>query len=285
MYEFILLKGEGAMHSSTGTALSAEEMLKMTPPEVLRFLILKNQPNKHIVFDSGLGFIDLVDEYDKEERVYFGLEEESKGMKDLKKTYELSQPYHVPKTVPHQIPYRHLVTIIQIGQKWDGVKNILLRTKQIPKDLKKEDEERITAAFKKTIAVRIKGPEAKELADNYFFETLVRIHRAGEGASYAGLKNEPAEPIIMMSEKALETGMVDSVANKVAAHVKKGIKERFEKALKAKKTADKSIKAGREYVEAYINYIHYVEGIHTAVMSKGEHHDEGAGPVESKNED
>ena len=65
------------------------------------------------------------------------------GMKDLKKTYELSQPYHVPKTVPHQIPYRHLVTIIQIGQKWDGVKNILLRTKQIPKDLKKEDEERL----------------------------------------------------------------------------------------------------------------------------------------------
>jgi lysyl-tRNA synthetase, class I len=143
MYEFILLKGEGAMHSSTGTALSTEEMLKMTPPEVLRFLILKNQPNKHIVFDSGLGLIDLVDEYDKEERVYFGLEEESKGMKDFKKTYELSQPYHIPKTVPHQIPYRHLVTIIQIGQKWDGVKNILLRTKQIPKDLKKEDEERL----------------------------------------------------------------------------------------------------------------------------------------------
>ena len=143
MYEFILLKGEGAMHSSTGTALSAEEMLKMTPPEVLRFLILKNQPNKHIVFDSGLGLLDLVDEYDREERVYFGLEEESKGMKDLKKVYELSQPYSISKKAPHQIPYRHLVTIIQIGQNWDGVKNILLRTKQIPKDLKKEDEERL----------------------------------------------------------------------------------------------------------------------------------------------
>ena len=38
IYEFIMLKGKGAMHSSKGTALSGEEMLKMTPPEVLRFL-------------------------------------------------------------------------------------------------------------------------------------------------------------------------------------------------------------------------------------------------------
>ena len=71
VYEFILLKGKGAMHSSKGTALSSEEMLRMTPPEVLRFLLMKNQPERHIVFDSGLGLLSLVDEYDKEERVYF----------------------------------------------------------------------------------------------------------------------------------------------------------------------------------------------------------------------
>lgn len=141
--------------------------------------------------------------------------------------------------------------------------------------VKKEDEEQIKAAFKKTMAVRSKGPEAKELADNYFFETLVRIHRAGEGASYTGLKNEPVEPIVAMSDKALETGNVDSLTNKVAAHVKEGIKERFAKVLAAKKNADKSVEAGREYVEAYVNYVHYVEGIHAAAMSKGEHHAEG----------
>ena len=143
VYEFIILKGKGAMHSSKGTALSAEEMLKTTPPEVLRFLIMKNQPNKHIVFDSGLGLLNLVDEYDKEERVYFKVEEESKGMKDLKKTYELSQPDKIPKTIPYQLPYRHLVTLIQIGQNWNEVKKILLRTNQIPKDLKKDDEKHL----------------------------------------------------------------------------------------------------------------------------------------------
>ncbi len=140
VYEFIMLKGKGAMHSSKGTALSAEQMLKMTPPEVLRFIIMNNQPGRHIVFDSGLGLLSLVDEYDRIERAYFGIEEETKGMKDLKKTYELSQPHQIPKDMPYQIPYRHLVTLLQIGKNWNDLKEILLRTNQIPKDLKNQDE-------------------------------------------------------------------------------------------------------------------------------------------------
>jgi lysyl-tRNA synthetase class 1 len=143
MYEFILLKGKGAMHSSKGTALSAEEMLSMTPPEVLRFLIIKNQPTKHIEFDPGLGILNLVDEFDQQERVYFGKEEEIKGMKDLEKAYELSQPYAIPKTIHYQLPYRHLVTLVQIGKTWEDVKNILLRTGQIPKNISKKDEEHL----------------------------------------------------------------------------------------------------------------------------------------------
>ncbi len=143
VYEFILLKGMGAMHSSKGTAVSGEEMLQMTPPEVLRFLIMRNQPSRHIVFDSGLGLLTLVDEYDKEEEVYFGKEEELKGMKEFKKIYELSQPYHIPQTMPLHLPYRHLVTLNQIAQTWPEVKEILLRTGQLPKKLKKEDEEHL----------------------------------------------------------------------------------------------------------------------------------------------
>ena len=83
------------------------------------------------------------EEFDKEERVYFGEEEESKGMKDLKKTYELSQPDKLPKKIPFQLPYRHLVTLIQIGEDWDDVKKILIRTKQIPKHLNKDDEKKL----------------------------------------------------------------------------------------------------------------------------------------------
>jgi lysyl-tRNA synthetase class 1 len=143
MYEFILLKGKGAMHSSKGTALSSDEMLNMTPPEVLRFLIMKNHPNKHIVFDPGLGLLNLVDEYDQQERVYFGEEEKIRGMKDLEKTYELSQPYKIPKKQPYQIPYRHLVTLVQIAKDWNKLKKILLRTEQISKDINISDEEHL----------------------------------------------------------------------------------------------------------------------------------------------
>jgi lysyl-tRNA synthetase class 1 len=143
VYEFILLKGKGAMHSSKGTALSSEEMLAMTPPEVLRFLIVKNQPNKHIVFDPGFGLLNLVDEYDHFERIFFGKEDRLKGMKDIENIYELSQPYKISNKIPFQIPYRHLVTIVQISEEWKDIKNILLRTKQIPENIEKNDEENI----------------------------------------------------------------------------------------------------------------------------------------------
>jgi lysyl-tRNA synthetase class 1 len=143
VYEFILLKGMGAMHSSKGTAVSGEEMLRMTPPEVLRFLIMRNQPNRHIVFDSGLGLLTLVDEYDTEEEVYFGKEAELKGMKEFKKIYELSQPYHIPKKMPLHLPYRHLVTLNQIATTWPEIKEILMRTEQLPKKLTKEDDEHL----------------------------------------------------------------------------------------------------------------------------------------------
>jgi lysyl-tRNA synthetase class 1 len=136
------------MHSSKGTALSAEEMLNMTPPEVLRFLIINNQPNKHIVFDSELGLINLVDEYDKQEKVYFGKEEASKGMKDLNKNYELSQPYEVLSKIPFQLPYRHVVTLVQIGKTWNNIEKILLRTNQIPNNLSNEDKKRLKQRVK-----------------------------------------------------------------------------------------------------------------------------------------
>jgi len=147
--------------------------------------------------------------------------------------------------------------------------------------VKKDGEAQIRDAFKKAVTVRAKGPEAKELADQYFFETLVRIHRAGEGASFTGLKSGPIEPIEAMTDKALATGNINELADKIAAHVKEGIKERFTKANNAKKSVDKSVEAGREYVEAYVTYLHYVIGIHSAIMAKGGHA-EGAESGENK---
>jgi len=138
----------------------------------------------------------------------------------------------------------------------------------------KDNEEEIRTAFKKTLTVRSKSIEAKELADMYFFETLVRLHRAGEGAPYTGLKAVPVEPIIAAADKALEAGRSDELTKAVTGHVAAGIRERFEKAVEKKKHANDSVQAGREYVEAYVQYTHYVEGLHQAVVGGGDHHGE-----------
>jgi len=141
----------------------------------------------------------------------------------------------------------------------------------ILKWVKADNEAEIKAAFAKAVAVRAKGPEAQELADQYFLETLIRLHRAGEGAPYTGIKDKPVEPIVALADKALADGSADEMVQKISGHVAKAIREKFEKALEAKKHQDESVEAGREFVEAYVTYMHFVEGIHTAVMSAGGH--------------
>lgn len=149
----------------------------------------------------------------------------------------------------------------------------------ILKWVKKDKEEEIKAAFAQAVAVRAKGPEAKELADKYFLETLVRLHRAGEGAPYTGLKDEPVEPIVAMADKALADGSADEMVKKMSAHMAHAVQEKFQKAMEARKNKDKSVEAGREFVEAYVIYVHYVEGIHTAIMSAGGHGHAEASPA------
>jgi len=152
----------------------------------------------------------------------------------------------------------------------------------ILKWVKKDDEAEIKAAFAKAVVVRAKGSEAKELADRYFLETLVRLHRAGEGAPYAGLKDEPVEPIVALADKALADGSADEMLKKMSGHMAEAIKAKFNKALEARKNKDKNVEAGREFVEAYVIYMHYVEGIHAAIMSAGGHAHTGAVEAEAE---
>ena len=148
---------------------------------------------------------------------------------------------------------------------------------QVLKWVKKEHEQEIQDIFKKTLKVREKGVEAKELADHYFFETLVRIHRAGEGAPYTGLKPGSAvDPAVALADKALEDGSVDKLVNILNNAMAEGIRERFQNAGETRKHADDSVAAGREFVEAYVIFTHYVEGLHADIKGKSVHHGEGS---------
>lgn len=145
----------------------------------------------------------------------------------------------------------------------------------ILKWVKKDDEKEIKDLFQKTLTVRTKGKEARELADMYFFETLVRIHRAGEGAPYTGLKPAGSvEPAVLEADKALESGSADNLVKIVTEASSTGIRERFQKAFDAKKHADHNVDAGREFVEAYVQFTHYVERLHQDAVSHPEHQHE-----------
>ncbi len=138
-----------------------------------------------------------------------------------------------------------------------------------------KDEQEIRNAFKTARDVRGKGPVARELADRYFFETLVRVHRAGEGAPYTGLKPADAvEPIIVLSDRALESGDPEELIARVTEKVADGIREHFHHAAEARAHADESVEAGREYVEAYVIFTHYVEKLHTEAAGQSGAHGE-----------
>lgn len=139
-----------------------------------------------------------------------------------------------------------------------------------------ENEAEIRAAFARSVAVRAKGSEAKELADRYFLETLVRLHRAGEGAPYTGIKDEPVERVVAMADRSLAEGSAEEMIGHIGAHLAEAIREKFDRAAAAAKHKDEDVAAGREFVAAYVTYIHYVEGIHTAMMAAGTHHGEAA---------
>lgn len=142
----------------------------------------------------------------------------------------------------------------------------------ILKWIKINDEAEIRTAFAKTIAVRGKGKEIKELADQYFLETLVRVHRAGEGAPYTGIKDEALDPFFVMTDDALASGSADKMIGMISNHMAEAIKAKFEHALQASKHKDKSVEAGREFVEAYVTYMHYVEHVYAAITSSADPH-------------
>src|SRR5512140_2812473 len=125
-------------------------------------------------------------------------------------------------------------------------------------------EAEIKKAFDLTMAVRGKGEKEKELADMYFFETLVRVHRAGEGAPYTGLKPAGLDlgPAIPAADKALETGDPGPLLKLINEKTHEGIHTYYMEAKEKKAHAGESVEAGRAYVSAYVPYLHFVERLY-----------------------
>lgn len=160
--------------------------------------------------------------------------------------------------------------VVTLARKALDTGNVDLVLPWVPKD----GEPEIRRAFDRTLSVRKLGPEAKSLADTFFFETLVRVHRASEGAPYTGLKPAGLDlgPAIPAADKALDSGSTQAVEKLLTDAIRKGVREHFHAAMSQKKFAPDDVAAGRRYVEAYVPYVHYVEGLWEAATKSAKGH-------------
>ena len=128
----------------------------------------------------------------------------------------------------------------------------------------KKDEPELKERFRQTLAVRRLSPEANKLADNYFFETLVRLHRAGEGEPYTGIQPAGTDlgPVIPVADKGLQDGSVEALLKMFPSTASADIQARFRDAIAKKSFNENDVEAGREYVKAYVSFLHYVEHLY-----------------------
>lgn len=150
--------------------------------------------------------------------------------------------------------------------------------------VQKKDELEVRQAFEKTIAVRKLSPQAKDLADMYFFETVVRLHRAGESAPYTGLMPAGRDlgPAIPAADKALDEASIEPVVKLLTATVDEGVRQQFKEAYAKKKFNADGIAAGQEYVKAYVEFIHYVERLYEDAKHPSHGHYEEAEAEEAR---
>jgi hypothetical protein len=127
--------------------------------------------------------------------------------------------------------------------------------------VQEKDEAEVRNAFDQALAVRALSPQARELADRFFFETLVRVHRAGEGAPFTGLKPAGRDlgPAIPAADDAVRVGSVEPVRHLLTVAIQARLRQQFDEVMATKTFEPDDVAAGRAYVKAYVAFIHVVE--------------------------
>lgn len=141
----------------------------------------------------------------------------------------------------------------------------------------KEGETEVKELFERALEVRAVGGRAAELADLWFFENVVRVHRAGEGAPYTGLKPAGLDwgPVVPEAEKAIAQGNADEVIGFVTSFTEDELRERFECAMVRKDYDENDVVAAREHVQAELGFVLFSHHLYAFVKSGGGHGEEG----------
>jgi len=134
----------------------------------------------------------------------------------------------------------------------------------------KEAEAEVRRAAEKVMQVRKGSTVAREVADMYFFETVVRLHRAGEGAPFTGIKPAGLDvgPVIPGAEAAIETGSPDALIELLSEMLRTEVKHRFEHMMHLKAHAGKGVDEARAYTHAMLGLQVYSHSLYEAIKAE-----------------
>ena len=143
----------------------------------------------------------------------------------------------------------------------------------------KESEKELQRVYEKTLRARKAGKDAQDAADDWFFETAIRLHRAGEGEPYTGMKPAGLDegPVVRRAEKAIETGNPNETIDFIVKTVEEDLHRRFSQVMEKKKFDVNDVAAGREFIAAFIGWVVYSHHLYTSVAGGGRYGHEGPG--------
>lgn len=135
-------------------------------------------------------------------------------------------------------------------------------------------EPEVRRAFERALAARAEGERAREVADLYFFETVVRVHRAGEGAPFTGLKPAGLDigPVIPLAERAIEGDDPTPLAEFLARAVRNEVADRFDALRAARLSPGADVAAARRYVDAMLGLEVWAHHLYGAVHASAHEH-------------
>jgi hypothetical protein len=191
-----------------------------------------------------------------------GISKNKIGIKSSRKSSILSLLLISILLFSSKVTFAHCDTmdgpLITDAQQAIGQKNVNFVLKWVPA----ANETEIKDAFNLMLKVRTLSPEAKSLSEMYFFETLVRIHRAAEGVPFSGVKpsGTTIDEKVLAADKSIKAGNLSPLNNMVPQKDQQELKERFEKVMSMKNFDANNVEAGREYIEAYVQFFKFAEG-------------------------
>lgn len=136
-----------------------------------------------------------------------------------------------------------------------------------------QGEAAVKDVFQRTLRVRALDDEAREVADRLFFETVVRVHRAGEGAPYTGLKPAGLSfgPVIPLAETAVETGTAEPVSDFLSEELNRQLRHRLDEVNLLAAGKGRSVRDARRYVEAMLGFEVYCHRLFQAMQAPVHH--------------